>query len=139
MQGFTHCNVFVGLTYNDELVQCMGFNEKGWHDGNTELTRMATKINTQVIGGFSKLMKFVTEVYGYKNITSYINRAWWYDYDEREELGIEEFGDETVTRAYQIYYEYSYRTKQSRPVFACNGYSYGVGIRPVVFVKAKQN
>ena len=77
LQGFTHCDVFVGLTYNDELVQCMGFNEKGWHDGNTELTRMATKINTQVIGGFSKLMKFVTEVYGYKNITSYINRAWF--------------------------------------------------------------
>ncbi len=77
LQGFTHCDVFVGLIYNDELVQCMGFNEKGWHDGNTELTRMATKINTQVIGGFSKLMKFVTEVYGYKNITSYINRAWF--------------------------------------------------------------
>lgn len=77
LQGFTHCDVFVGLIYNDELVQCMGFNEKGWHDGNTELTRMTTKINTQVIGGFSKLMKFVTEVYGYKNITSYINRAWF--------------------------------------------------------------
>ena len=77
LQGFTHCNVFVGLFYDNELVQCMGFNEKGWHDGNVELTRMTTKLNAQVIGGFSKLMKFVTEVYKFTKITSYVYKAWF--------------------------------------------------------------
>lgn len=77
LQGYAECTIFIGLFYNDELLQCMGFNEKGWHDGNTELTRMATKLNTQIIGGFSKMMSFADKQLGFKNITSYIYRAWF--------------------------------------------------------------
>ena len=77
LQGFTKCDIFIGLIYNDEVIQCVGFNEKGWHDGNVELTRMVTKLNTQVVGGFSKLMNFVKEVYGFTKITSYVYRAWF--------------------------------------------------------------
>lgn len=77
LQGYAECTIFIGLFYNDELLQCMGFNEKGWHDGNTELTRMATKLNIQVIGGFSKMMSFADKQLGFKNITSYIYRAWF--------------------------------------------------------------
>ena len=77
LQGFTKCDVFVGLFYNDELVQCMGFNKKGWHDGNVELTRMVSKMNIQVIGGFSKLMSFIKEVYGFTRIISYVYKAWF--------------------------------------------------------------
>lgn len=77
LQGFAKCDIFVGLFYNDELIQCIGFNKKGWHDGNVELTRMVTKMNTQVIGGFSKLMNFVKKVYGFSKITSYVYRAWF--------------------------------------------------------------
>ena len=77
LQGFTKCDIFVGLFYNDELVQCMGFNKKGWHDGNVELTRMVSKMNAQVVGGFSKLMSFVKKVYGFTRITSYVYRAWF--------------------------------------------------------------
>ena len=77
LQGFAKCDIFVGLFYNDELIQCIGFNKKGWHDGNVELTRMVTRMNTQVIGGFSKLMNFVKKVYGFSKITSYVYRAWF--------------------------------------------------------------
>ena len=77
LQGFTKCDIFVGLFYKDELVQCMGFNKKGWHDGNVELTRMVSKMNIQVIGGFSKLMSFIKEVYGFTRIISYVYKAWF--------------------------------------------------------------
>ena len=76
LQGFTNCNDYVALIHNNEVVQCVAIREKGWHDGNVELTRMVTKLNTQVIGGFSKLMKFVYDKYK-SPITSYIYRAWF--------------------------------------------------------------
>ena len=76
LQGFTNCNDYVALIYNDEVVQCVAIREKGWHDGNVELTRMVTKLNTQVIGGFSKLINFVYDKYK-SPITSYIYRAWF--------------------------------------------------------------
>ena len=62
---------------NDELVQAIIINKKGWHDGNVELTRMATKLNTQVIGGFSKLMKHVSDYIDFETITSYVYKAWF--------------------------------------------------------------
>ena len=49
-------------------------NKVGFHDGNVELTRMATKLNTQVVGGFSKLVSHAYNIYR-QPITSYINRA----------------------------------------------------------------
>lgn len=76
LQGFTNCNDYIALIYNNEVVQCVAIQEKGWHDGNVELTRMVTKLNTQVVGGFSKLMKFVYDKYK-SPITSYIYRAWF--------------------------------------------------------------
>lgn len=78
LQGFTSTsNIHLGLFYNDELVQMISITNKGFHDGNTELTRMATKLNTQVVGGFSKLMKNFCKLYNCDNITSYIYRAWF--------------------------------------------------------------
>ena len=77
LQGFTYGDLYLGLFYNDELVQCICINKKGWHDGNVELTRMVTKINIQVIGGFSKLMKHISNYIEYKSITSYVYKAWF--------------------------------------------------------------
>lgn len=77
LQGYTNCDVFVGLFHNDELVQCMGINKKGFHDGNIELTRMASLLNIQVVGGFSKLMSYVHDELGFNEITSYVYRAWF--------------------------------------------------------------
>lgn len=67
----------MGLFYEDELMQAISITFKGWHDGNTELTRMTTKLNTQVIGGFSKLMKHISDYIEYKSITSYVYKAWF--------------------------------------------------------------
>ncbi len=77
LQGFAYGDLYLGLTFDDELIQCICINKKGWHDGNVELTRMVTKLNTQVIGGFSKLMKHISDYIEYESITSYVYKAWF--------------------------------------------------------------
>ena len=77
LQGFAYGDLYLGLVFNDELIQCICINKKGWHDGNVELTRMVTKLNTQVVGGFSKLMKHISDYVEYKSITSYVYKAWF--------------------------------------------------------------
>jgi hypothetical protein len=76
LQGFVKCDYYLSLLYNNQIVQCVAITEKGWHDGNVELTRMVTKLNIQVIGGFSKLMKSIYDKY-HSSITSYVFRAWF--------------------------------------------------------------
>ena len=77
LQGFAYGDLYLGLMFNNELIQCICINKKGWHDGNVELTRMVTKLNTQVVGGFSKLMKHISDYIEYKSITSYVYKAWF--------------------------------------------------------------
>lgn len=77
LQGFAYGDLYLGLMFNDELIQCICINKKGWHDGNVELTRMVTKLNIQVVGGFSKLMKHISDYIEYKSITSYVYKAWF--------------------------------------------------------------
>ena len=77
LQGFAKGNVYLGLFYEDELVQAIIINKKGFHDGNVELTRMVTKLNTQVIGGFSKLIYYACKKYEILEMVSYVNRAWF--------------------------------------------------------------
>ncbi len=64
IQGGVNSSVRLGLYYNDELISIMTFgkkrkslNQKG-QDGEWELYRFCNKINTQVIGGASKLLKY---------------------------------------------------------------------------------
>lgn len=74
IQGYARCDKFYGLYFDGELLQLVGINSKGFHDGNVELTRMGIKLNTQVVGGFSKLMKFIYDEYK-SPITSYVNKS----------------------------------------------------------------
>lgn len=47
-----------GLFYNNELVQVIGIGQSRFKKGELELHRMCSKLFTNVIGGFSKLLKF---------------------------------------------------------------------------------
>lgn len=65
----------IGLYYRDELVQCCSFrksftNKKDF-EKCVELSRMSTKLNTQVIGGFSRLMLRS----GYRYVESFVDLA----------------------------------------------------------------
>lgn len=77
LQSYTKCDIFLALIFNDKIVQCIGVNKKGFHDGNVELTRMVTKLNTQVVGGFSRLMKHLCKNYNFNKIISYVYKAWF--------------------------------------------------------------
>ena len=78
LQGYAkNCDLNLGLFYEDELMQAISITFKGWHDGNTELTRMTTKLNVQVIGGFSKLVSYFCKNYNCDLLVSYVYKAWF--------------------------------------------------------------
>lgn len=59
-----------GLYYEDELVQIIVLGKSRFKKNEIELYRMCTKLNTQVIGGFSKLMKHQP----YDEVISYVDK-----------------------------------------------------------------
>lgn len=60
IQGHANASIRYGLVYNDELVFVMTFGAPRFNKNyRYELIRMATKLNTIVVGGFSKLLKYV--------------------------------------------------------------------------------
>ena len=69
LQGYVNSSYRIGLYYNDELVQLLTFGKSRFKKNEIELLRMCTKLNTQVIGGFSKLLKHQP----YTNFISYID------------------------------------------------------------------
>ncbi len=80
LQGYTNSKIKLGLYYKDELVSCMLFSKPrigigGSYDGY-ELTRFANLVNTNVIGGASKLLKYFEKTYQPVEIRSYADRRW---------------------------------------------------------------
>ena len=80
IQGSTNSSIKLGLYYNDELVSVMVFNKPrlgigNYYDGY-ELTRFCNKLNTNVIGGADKLLKYFIKTYNPKQIISYADRRW---------------------------------------------------------------
>lgn len=69
LQGFVASSYRLGLYYNDELVQLLCFGKNRFKKNEVELLRMCTKKNTQVIGGFSKLLKYQH----YASFVSYVD------------------------------------------------------------------
>ena len=89
MQGKATQFVRLGLYYNDELVSLMTFGKPRYNKNiEWELIRFCTKLNTQVIGGASKLLKYFERNYNPKSIISYANRRWSQG-DLYEKLGFE--------------------------------------------------
>ena len=80
LQGNTNASVRLGLKYNNEIVSVMCFNKPrlsigGKYDGY-ELSRFSSKLNTTVIGGADKLLKYFVSKYNPKQIISYADRRW---------------------------------------------------------------
>jgi hypothetical protein len=82
LQGHINSSYKIGLYYNDELVSLMTFGKlrsalgsKG-KDGFYELYRFASKINTNVVGAFSKLLKRFEDEIKPIELVTYANRDW---------------------------------------------------------------
>jgi len=65
-----------GLFYDNELISVMSFIKKT-NDYEFELIRFANKINTNVVGAFSKLLNHFIENYKPKKIISYADIRWF--------------------------------------------------------------
>jgi hypothetical protein len=82
IQGEDKSAIKLGLYYNNELVSLMTFGKLRKITGNThkeghyELLRFCNKLNTNVIGGFSKIMKFFIKNYSPKEVLSYADRRY---------------------------------------------------------------
>ena len=68
LQGYIPSAYRIGLYYDNELVQLLCFGKNRFKDNEIELLRACTKLNTQVVGGFSKLLKHQK----YNNFISYV-------------------------------------------------------------------
>ena len=69
LQGYVYSSYQIGLYFNDELIQLLCFGQNRFKKNEIELLRFCTKLNTQVVGGFSKLLKYQP----YTNFISYID------------------------------------------------------------------
>ena len=80
LQGYAPSSINIGLYYNNNLICITTFGKSRKSiSGNKEgyeLIRMCTLINTVVIGGFSKLIKYFVKNYNCKNLYSYSDLDW---------------------------------------------------------------
>ena len=83
IQGFVGSQIKIGLFLNDELVSLMTFGKnrrnlgiKTTYENQYELLRFCNKLNTNVIGGASKLFKYFIKNYQPQQIISYADRSW---------------------------------------------------------------
>lgn len=82
IQGKLGAKARLGLYYENELVSLMTFGELRKNlglaskEGSYELLRFCNKINTTVVGGASKLLKYFETVYLPNEIISYADLRW---------------------------------------------------------------
>lgn len=82
IQGFIGSNIKIGLFYKDELVSLMTFGKLRLSMGqkNTkdhyEMLRFCNKLNTNVIGGASRLFNQFVKKYDPEEVISYADRSW---------------------------------------------------------------
>jgi hypothetical protein len=82
IQGFIGSQVKIGLFYDNELVSLMTFGKQRKNMGikseidTFELLRFCNKLNTNVVGGASKLFNHFIKNYNPKEIITYADRSW---------------------------------------------------------------
>ncbi len=80
IQGFVSSKIKIGLYHQDELVSIMTFDSfegrKKMEDGGYNLSRFCNKINTNVVGGASKLLSYFIKEYKATRIVSYADKDW---------------------------------------------------------------
>lgn len=81
IQGYTHSKINLGLYYNGELISVMTFGKNRFKKNSNELEmiRFCNKLNTNIIGGASKLFKYFIKHYNKekKDIISFADRRFF--------------------------------------------------------------
>lgn len=77
LQGYTPSKYRIGLFYEDKLVQLCSFGVSRFKKNETELIRSCSLLNTQVIGGFDKLVQYFIKTHKPENLISYVDRRYF--------------------------------------------------------------
>ena len=118
LQGVVGSQIKIGLFYNDELVSLMTFGPQRKSMGQKsiedtyEMLRFCNKLNTNVVGGASRLFKYFVDHYNPKEVISYADRS-WSNGNLYEKLGFQ-FIHKTVPNYYYVIdgirkYRFGYR------------------------------
>jgi hypothetical protein len=80
IQGFVKSNIKLGLYHNSELISIMTFDKfegrKKMEDNSWNLSRFCNNLNTNVVGGASKLFYYFIKNYNPNRIVSYADADW---------------------------------------------------------------
>lgn len=77
IQGNCVSSINLGLYYNNELVSIMTFGSNRFkRDNSIELLRFCNKINTNIVGGASKLFKYYVKNYNPSTIVTFADRRY---------------------------------------------------------------
>ena len=80
IQGFVKSNIKIGLYFDNELISLMSFDRfegrKKMEEGGWNLSRFCNKLDTVVVGGASKLLKYFIDNYNPTRIVSYADKDW---------------------------------------------------------------
>jgi hypothetical protein len=75
MQGYVKSSLYIGLYFGEDLVSCASFGKPRFSKGDFEILRFSNALNTVVVGGFSKIMKYFERTHS-GTLISYANRRW---------------------------------------------------------------
>lgn len=80
IQGNSPSTIKISLMYNNDIVSLMTFDKnegrKKMKDGEWNLSRFCSKLNTTLVGGASKLINYFINKYNPTRIISYSDRSW---------------------------------------------------------------
>jgi very-short-patch-repair endonuclease len=96
IQGGTNASTCISLYYNEEIVSVMTFGKRRLNNKDTfELIRFCNKINTNVIGGATKLFSYFLKNYKFENMISYSDKS-LFDGGLYSKLGFKNDGDTSL-------------------------------------------
>lgn len=120
IQGWCCSKWRYGLEYNGELVSLMTFGKSRFKD-EYELLRFANKLDTNVIGGASRLFKhFVNDHSEIKKIISFADRRWSVG-NLYEKIGFTKIGTTPPSYFYRIDNELKNRVNFQKHKLVANG------------------
>jgi hypothetical protein len=127
IQGYTNSKINLGLYYNDELVSLLTL---GPHrkvlggkssNNNYELLRFANKLESNVIGGFSKLLKHFIKIYIPDSILTYSDNR-YFTGNIYKNFGFEFISETKPNYAYILKHKREHRFKYRKDRLIAEGY-----------------
>jgi hypothetical protein len=93
LQGHTKAGYYLGLIYNNELVMALSIGKSRFNKNvDIELHRLASKLNTTIVGGVDKLFKQVKNDFKNNKLISYADKR-YSNGDVYKRLGFTELSD----------------------------------------------